>query len=108
MLVSRVDTLNPEYEAVLADSVGLALQVVLETLTSAERLAFVLHDMFDVPLSRLRQWSIEHRKQLASWGVGVSEVRRASLLADRLAAAAAQGAPWGLLTLCPARHGWRT
>ena len=40
---------GPEEQAVLADSVGIALLVVLETLTPAERLAFVLHDMFAVP-----------------------------------------------------------
>ena len=40
---------DPEFEAVLADSVGLALMVVLDTLTPAERLAFVLHDMFAMP-----------------------------------------------------------
>src|SRR5262249_43786956 len=40
--------LQPEEEALLADSVGLALQVVLDTLTPAERLAFVLHDMFEL------------------------------------------------------------
>jgi RNA polymerase sigma factor (sigma-70 family) len=40
---------DPEHEALLADSVGLALLVVLETLTPSERLAFVLHDMFAVP-----------------------------------------------------------
>src|SRR3954465_15996704 len=40
---------DPEQQALLADSVGLALLVVLDTLTPAERLAFVLHDMFDVP-----------------------------------------------------------
>ncbi|MDE3075777.1 MAG: RNA polymerase subunit sigma-70, partial [Chloroflexota bacterium] len=48
-LISREDEGDPEYEAVLADSVGLALQVVLDTLAPAERLAFVMHDMFDVP-----------------------------------------------------------
>src|ERR671932_408034 len=42
-LVSREDALDPEHEIVLADSVGLALQVVLDTLAPAERLAFVLH-----------------------------------------------------------------
>src|SRR6476661_2565793 len=40
---------DPEYEALLADSVGLALLVVLDSLSPAERLAFVLHDMFDLP-----------------------------------------------------------
>jgi RNA polymerase sigma-70 factor (ECF subfamily) len=44
---------DPAYEAVLADSVGLALFVVLETLTPAERLAFVLHDMFAVPFDEI-------------------------------------------------------
>src|SRR5829696_9057550 len=42
------DGIDPEHEALLADSVGLALLVVLETLTPAERLAYVLHDMFSV------------------------------------------------------------
>ncbi len=45
--------LQPEEEAVLADSVGLALLVVLDTLTPAERLAFVLHDMFDLPFEEI-------------------------------------------------------
>jgi RNA polymerase sigma factor (sigma-70 family) len=44
---------DPEYEAVLADSVGLALLVVLETLSPAERLAFVLHDTFAVPFDEI-------------------------------------------------------
>src|ERR671919_1219535 len=48
--VSRERAADPEHEALLADSVGPALLVVLETLTPAERLAFVLHDMFSVPL----------------------------------------------------------
>jgi RNA polymerase sigma-70 factor (ECF subfamily) len=45
--------LQPEEEAVLADSVGLALQVVLDTLAPAERLAFVLHDMFELPFDEI-------------------------------------------------------
>jgi RNA polymerase sigma-70 factor (ECF subfamily) len=44
---------DPEYEALLADSVGLALLVVLEQLAPAERLAFVLHDMFAVPFEEI-------------------------------------------------------
>jgi DNA-directed RNA polymerase specialized sigma24 family protein len=44
---------SPEEEALIADSVGLALMVVLETLTPAERLAFVLHDMFAVPFEEV-------------------------------------------------------
>jgi RNA polymerase sigma-70 factor (ECF subfamily) len=46
---------NPESEAVLADSVGLALLVVLETLEPAERLAFVLHDVFGMPFDEMAQ-----------------------------------------------------
>jgi RNA polymerase sigma factor (sigma-70 family) len=52
-IVSTEDGIDPEHEALLADSVGLALLVVLETLAPAERLAFVLHDMFDVPFDQI-------------------------------------------------------
>ncbi len=52
-VLSRADGTDPEEEALLADSVGLALQVVLDTLTPAERLAFVLHDMFDLPFDEI-------------------------------------------------------
>jgi RNA polymerase sigma-70 factor (ECF subfamily) len=60
---------DPEHEALLADSVGLALLVVLETLTPAERLAFVLHDMFAVPFEQIApivERSPEATRQLAS------------------------------------------
>jgi RNA polymerase sigma-70 factor (ECF subfamily) len=60
---------DPEHEALLADAVGVALLVVLETLTPAERLAFVLHDMFAVPFSeigRLVERSPAAARQLAS------------------------------------------
>jgi RNA polymerase sigma factor (sigma-70 family) len=52
-IVSRENGVDPQDDAVLADSVGLALLVVLETLTPAERLAFVLHDMFAVPFDEI-------------------------------------------------------
>jgi RNA polymerase sigma factor (sigma-70 family) len=52
-IISRAEGVDPEHEALLADSVGLALLVVLETLTPAERLAFVLHDMFAVPFDEI-------------------------------------------------------
>jgi RNA polymerase sigma factor (sigma-70 family) len=52
-IVDREGAIDPEHEALLADSVGLALLVVLETLTPAERLAFVLHDMFAVPFAEI-------------------------------------------------------
>src|ERR1041385_6932096 len=48
-IIDPAEGTDPEHEALLADSVGLALLVVLETLTPAERLAFVLPDMFAVP-----------------------------------------------------------
>jgi len=52
-VITRADEPNPEDQALLADSVGLALQVVLETLTPAERLAFVLHDTFGLPFEEI-------------------------------------------------------
>jgi RNA polymerase sigma factor (sigma-70 family) len=52
-IISHESGVDPEHEALLADSVGLALLVVLETLTPAERLAFVLHDMFAVPFEEI-------------------------------------------------------
>jgi RNA polymerase sigma-70 factor (ECF subfamily) len=60
---------DPEHEALLADSVGIALQVVLDTLRPAERLAFVLHDMFAVPFDEIAAMvdrSPEATRQLAS------------------------------------------
>jgi RNA polymerase sigma factor (sigma-70 family) len=68
-IVSRDDAVDPEQEALLADSVGLALHIVLETLTPAERLAFVLHDMFAVPFDDIAPIvgrSPETARQLAS------------------------------------------
>jgi len=52
-IINREGELRPEDEALLADSVGLALQVVLDALAPAERLAFVLHDMFDLPFEEI-------------------------------------------------------
>src|ERR671934_2111412 len=54
-IVDPVDGTDPEHEALLADSVGLALLVVLETLSPPERLAFVLHDMFGVRFEQIGQ-----------------------------------------------------
>ena len=52
-VISPLGVLQPDEEAVLADSVGLALLVVLDTLSPAERLAFVLHDMFQLPFEEI-------------------------------------------------------
>ena len=68
-IVDRPDGANPEHEALLADAVGLALLVVLETLNPAERLAFVLHDMFAVPFDEIApivDRSPDAARQLAS------------------------------------------
>lgn len=68
-IVSPGDGLGPEEEAVLADSVGFALQIVIDTLAPAERLAFVLHDMFDLPFDEIGEMvgrSPQATRQLAS------------------------------------------
>jgi RNA polymerase sigma factor (sigma-70 family) len=68
-IVSLGEEGDPEYESLLSDSVGLALLVVLETLTPPERLAFVLHDMFGVPfdeIASIADRSPEAARQLAS------------------------------------------
>jgi RNA polymerase sigma factor (sigma-70 family) len=70
-IVDPADGTDPEHEAILADSVGLALLVVLETLTPPERLAFVLHDMFAVPfdeIATILDRSPDAARQLASRG----------------------------------------
>jgi RNA polymerase sigma factor (sigma-70 family) len=68
-ILDPTDGTDPEHEALLADSVGLALLVVLETLAPTERLAFVLHDMFAVPFDEIAaivDRSPEAARQLAS------------------------------------------
>jgi RNA polymerase sigma-70 factor (ECF subfamily) len=68
-IIDPVDGSDPEHEALLADSIGLALLVVLETLTPSERLAFVLHDMFAVPFEEIApivERSTDATRQLAS------------------------------------------
>jgi RNA polymerase sigma-70 factor, ECF subfamily len=68
-ILDRADGIDPEHQALVADSVGLALLVVLETLTPAERLAWVLHDMFAVPfdeIGAILDRSPDAARQLAS------------------------------------------
>jgi RNA polymerase sigma factor (sigma-70 family) len=68
-IIDPADGTDPEHEALLADSVGLALLVVLETLSPPERLAFVLHDIFAVPFDQIApivDRSPEAARQLAS------------------------------------------
>jgi RNA polymerase sigma factor (sigma-70 family) len=68
-IVSQTGQSDPEYEALLAEAVGVALQVVLDALTPAERMAFVLHDMFAVPFAEIAEMverSPDATRQLAS------------------------------------------
>ena len=68
-IVSSAAGVDPEQEALLADSVGLAMLIVLETLSPAERLAFVLHDTFGLPFDQIGpivQRTPEATRQLAS------------------------------------------
>jgi len=91
-IVERADGIDdPEHEALLADSVGLALLVVLEKLTPAERLAYVLHDMFSVPfdeIGAILERSPEAARQLASRGR--RRIRGADTTPDAADAAAQQ------------------
>src|ERR671921_1071291 len=87
-IVDRAEGIDPEHEALLADSVGLALLVVLETLTPAERLAYVLHDMFSVPydeIGAILERSPDAARQLASRGR--RRIRAANTTPDADAAA---------------------
>jgi DNA-directed RNA polymerase specialized sigma24 family protein len=77
-LVSAADRLDPEQAVLLADSVGLALLVVLDTLAPDERLAFVLHDMFAVPFGEIApSWGAPRRRH------GSSRVGHADACSDR-------------------------
>ncbi len=70
-IVDPIDGTDPEHEALLADSVGIAMLMVLETLSPAERLAFVLHDMFGVPFDEIApivDRTPDAARQLASRG----------------------------------------
>lgn len=88
-VVTGEDGADPETEALLTDSIGLALVVVLDTLAPAERLAFVLHDMFDVPFSEIapmvgrseaaaRQLASRARRQVRQAGYRVPDTDRAA------------------------------
>jgi RNA polymerase sigma-70 factor (ECF subfamily) len=93
-LETRAGGINPEDEAVLADSVGLALLVVLDTLNPAERIAFVLHDIFDVPFDEVapivgrspmaaRQLASRARRRVQGQGPGAATARAADLAPQR-------------------------
>ncbi len=103
--------LDPQREALLGDSIGLALQVVLDALTPAERVAFVLHDVFGVPFEQIApivERSAPATRQLASRArarvqhrdaSGAVDPRRQSALVDAFLAAARDGDFAGLLAV---------
>lgn len=93
---------DPEHEAVLADEVGLAMLVVLETLSPAERLAFVLHDMFAVPFESIagivgrtptatRQLASRARRRVQDTPVPVADLATQRVAVDAFFAAARDG-----------------
>jgi RNA polymerase sigma factor (sigma-70 family) len=101
-IVSPPDGLDPEQEALLADSVGLALLVVLETLSPQERLAFVLHDMFAVPFDEIasivgrspaaaRQLASRARRRVQGAPVPDADLGRQREVVDAFLAAAREG-----------------
>jgi RNA polymerase sigma-70 factor (ECF subfamily) len=105
-----VATLDPEHEVVLADSVGLALQVVLETLLPPERVAFVLHDLFSVPFDEIaeimgrstvsvRQLASRARRRVAGRPVPDSDLARQWDVVGAFYAAAREGEFQRLLEL---------
>jgi RNA polymerase sigma factor (sigma-70 family) len=108
----------PDDDAMLAESVGLALQVVLDTLTPTERLAFVLHDMFAVPFAEIGEIigrSTDATKMLASrarrkvQGTSLQEEpRRQRAVVDAFLAAARNGDFEGLVRLLDPKVTWRT
>jgi len=110
-IVSTENESNPEHEALLADSVGLALLVILETLTPAERLSFVLHDMFGVPFEEIapivdrspaaaRQLASRGRRRVRGAGPQPdSDVRRQREIVDAFLAASRAGDFEGLLAV---------
>jgi RNA polymerase sigma factor (sigma-70 family) len=105
-IVDRAEGIDPEHEALLADSIGLALLVVLETLTPAERLAYVLHDMFSVPFEQIGavlERSPEAARQLASRGR--RRIRSAHTTPHHADAAAHQGEAVAEAFLDAARDG---
>jgi RNA polymerase sigma factor (sigma-70 family) len=109
-IISHQDGVDPEQEALLADSVGLALLVVLETLSPSERLAFVLHDMFAVPFDEIapivgrspasaRQLASRARRRVQGAPVPDADLGRQREVADSFLAAARDGDFDGLLAV---------
>jgi RNA polymerase sigma factor (sigma-70 family) len=109
-IVTLADPVDLEQQAILADSVGLALLVVLESLSPAERLAFVLHDMFDIPFEEIasiidrspaaaRQLASRARRRVRTAAVPDADRVRQQRVADAFLAAMREGDFDGLLAV---------
>jgi RNA polymerase sigma factor (sigma-70 family) len=109
-IVSREDRIDPDDEVLLADSVGLALLVVLDTLAPAERLAFVLHDMFAVPFDEIaaivgrsptatRQLASRARRRVQGAAVPDTDLTHQREVVDAFYAAARDGDLDGLIAV---------
>jgi len=101
-IVDRDDGVDPEHQVLLADAVGLALLVVLDALPPAERLAFVLHDMFGVPFDDIagivdrspeaaRQLASRARRRVQAAPVPDADVARQRTVVDAFLAASRDG-----------------
>ncbi len=109
-ILSAAEAVDPEDEALIADSVGLALLIVLDTLAPAERLAFVLHDVFDVPFEQIaaiidrsepaaRQLASRARRRLRTTATPATDLAAQWALVDAFLAAARDGNFDTLLTV---------
>jgi RNA polymerase sigma factor (sigma-70 family) len=110
-IVGREDQVDPEHQAVIADSVGMALLVVLETLAPDERLAFVLHDLFGVSFDEIapivgrnaaaaRQLASRARRRVqGGTPTGEVDVARQRQIVEAFMAASREGNLQGLLSL---------
>jgi RNA polymerase sigma-70 factor (ECF subfamily) len=109
-IVDPIDGTDPEHEALIADSVGLALLMVLETLGPAERLAFVLHDMFAVPFDEIapivdrspdaaRQLASRARRRLRAADVPAADQAEQRELVEAFLAASREGDFEGLVAV---------
>jgi RNA polymerase sigma factor (sigma-70 family) len=109
-IISHQNGVDPEQEALLADSVGLALLVVLETLAPPERLAFVLHDMFAMPFDEIapivgrspaaaRKLASRARRRVRGAAVPDADLERQREVADAFLAAARDGDFDGLVAV---------
>jgi RNA polymerase sigma factor (sigma-70 family) len=119
LVVTVDDGAAPEDDAMLAESVGLALLVVLDTLTPTERLAFVLHDMFAVPFAEIgeiigrstdatKMLTSRARRKVQGTPLPQEEPRRQRAVVDAFLAAARNGDFEGLVRLLDPQVTWRT